>query len=159
MESTSERLMDESQRSEGQHGPAGRRALTDEEWHVLNEAAESALLVSAVNSWEPTPDLKVKAKYVPRIAAAAESLIEAGLIDIYEEHVGPGESVLLFRDEARAAVAAYDRWWGEDEDEEPTSGSDERTPDTFLSLLITDAGWEMLRSGPPEAFARSRYRP
>jgi len=127
---------------------------------VLNEAAESALLVEAVNDWgEPTPDLKVKAKYVPRIAAAAESLIDAGLIDIYEEHVGPGESALLFRDEARAAVAAYDRRWGEDEDEEPTSGNDESAPDTFLSLLITDAGWEMLRSGPPAAFARSRYRP
>lgn len=79
---------------------------------MLNEAAESALLVSAVNSWgEPTPDLKIKAGYVPRIAAAAESLIEAGLIDVYEEPAGPGESVLLFRDEARAAVAARNSWW------------------------------------------------
>jgi hypothetical protein len=149
-------LADETQGSAGQHGES---ALTDEEWHVLNEAAESALLVEAVNDWgEPTPDLKVKAKYVPRIAAAAESLIEAGLIDIYEEHVGPGESVLLFRDEARAAVAAHHIWWGDDEDEEPATGNDENASPTFLSLLITDAGWEMLRFAP-EAFPRSRYRP
>lgn len=93
MESTSERLMDEAQRPAGQNSSADGCALTDEQWHVLNEAAESALLVSAVNSWgEPTPNLKIKAGYAPRIAAAAESLIEAGLIDVYEEPAGPGES-------------------------------------------------------------------
>lgn len=142
--------MNDIGRSAEPDGLPGRRNLTSEQWHVLNEAAQASTLVEVLNSWAPpSPDWKSKARHVSRLSAAAESLVRAGLIDVYEEPLGAGESALLLSDEARAAVAARDNWWREDGDQELVSGEDGSCDVTFYSLAITDAGREVLRSGPP----------
>lgn len=83
-----------------------------------------------------------------RTTGAAESLVRAGLVDVYEESLGGG-SVLLMGDEALAVVGARDNWWREDGGQKVAPGEDDTWDVTFYSLAITDAGREMLRFQPP----------
>jgi hypothetical protein len=131
-------------------GLPARRDLTVEQWHVLNEAAQASTLVEVLNSWAPpSPDWKSKARHVSRLSAAAESLVRAELVDVYEEPLGPGESALLLSDETRAAVGARDNWWREDVDQELVLNQDGSYDVTFYTLAITEAGREVLQSMPP----------
>jgi hypothetical protein len=125
---------------------------------VLDEAAEFSTLVEVLHGWAPpSPDWKSKARHVPRLSAAAESLVRAGLIDVYEEPLGEGESTLLLGDEAQAAVGARDNWWRDNGDQKLIQDDDLGWILTFYSLAITDAGREVLRSRPPDTCARYRH--
>ncbi len=91
----------------------------------------------------PSSDGKIKAGYVPRLAAAAMALARSGLIDVYEEYAGPGEPSLLLREEGVEAVGTLSNWWQDD-------AEDDRTIDggsvIFYSVAITDEGREVLAS-------------
>ena len=119
-----------------------RRRLTDEQRYVLNEAAFSHPLAVVLNGWAPpSPDWNSKARYVPRLAAAAEALARSGLIDVYEEHTGIGEPALLLRDEAVEAVGNLANWWQEDDEDDAAVVSDDVT---FYSIASTDEGRDAL---------------
>lgn len=79
-------------------------------------------------------------QHATRLAAAAERLLKAGLIELYEQHIGPGEDALLLRDEAIGVVRNQDNWWREE------TGEDDGSGHTFYSLLLTERGAEVMKT-------------
>lgn len=116
------------------------RGLSQEEQCVLFSAAEQANFVVVLANWEPGSDWNGKRQHVARLSAATECLLKAGLIEIYEQHIGPGEDALLLRDDAIEIARNEDNWWREE------TGEDDGSGHTYYSLLITDKGVEVMKT-------------
>ncbi len=110
---------------------------------MLNEARMRHWLVDVLNGWAPAEtSWTEKRRYVGELAAAARSLVEMELIDVYEAPSGVGEYAPLFRDDAIAEIENPDNWWGEDWDQEP---SDDDKPVRILALGPTERARTRLR--------------
>lgn len=124
--------------------PAQWQDLTKEQQCVLFSAAEKSMLIGVLANWEPELDWPGRAQNISRLAAAATDLLRAGLIQVYEQHLGGGDARLLAEPEAFAVLSDPDSWWraenaGEDDAEVAGAGDGERG-DSYCSLAVTDAG-------------------
>lgn len=125
------------------------RHLTSEQWYVLNEAVLAHPLAVVLNGWAPpSPDWRSKARHVSRLSAAAESLVRAGLIEVYQEQLGPGESELLSGEEALAVVGSRDNWWRDDGVSDRRSEEQGNYTARYYTVAITEAGRLALSSWP-----------
>jgi hypothetical protein len=139
---------------EDRQGPVKWQELSKEQQCVLFSAAEKSMLLGVLAEWEPDLDWLGRSLHVPRLAAAAESLVRAGLIDVYEDHVGTGEPALLFMQEALDAVENRNNWWREELSGDCVEGDGQDNDGTFYNLVTTDKGRDVLRSrGTDNLFA------
>lgn len=117
---------------------------------MLFSAAEESMLIGVLANWEPELDWPGRTRHIPRLAAAASALLRAGLIQVYEQHRGPGETCFLTEAEALAVLDNPKSWWrdenaGEGNDVVAGAGHGEGE-DTFYALVVTDSGRKVMHT-------------
>jgi len=120
--------------------------LSKEQQCVLFSAAEQSTLIGVLANWEPEQDWPVRILHVARLAEAAESLLRADLIVVYEQGLELGEATLLFTDEALRIIKDTVSWWREGVGEEGRSGKAGSSAEFFYSVAITGKGGAVLRT-------------
>jgi hypothetical protein len=132
--------------------PAGEEALprwqelSKEQQCVLFSAAEQSTLIGVLANWEPEQDWPVRILHVTRLAEAAESLLRADLIVVYEQDLESGEAALLFADEALRIIKDPVSWWREEVGEDGRPGKTASSAAVFYSVAITGKGGAVLRT-------------
>jgi hypothetical protein len=96
--------------------------LTDAERCIQYEGMYGSSLVEILNSWvlgEDAPYWNRKGTYVPQLIPAAISLLQRGMIEVWEQPLplGVGEGGLMTSDLAAQALADPRNWWGYDPDD------------------------------------------
>jgi len=94
--------------------------VSDAELCILYEGLTGASLIIVLNSWvrgADAPYWNRKGAYVPSLIPAALSLLERGMIEIWEEPAPFGEGSLMTGDRAAAALASPENWWRYDPDD------------------------------------------
>jgi hypothetical protein len=129
---------------------------------VLFSAAEESMLIGVLANWEPQLDWPGRARHIPRLAAGAQALLRGGLIQVYEQHLGPGETRFLTDAEALAVLNDPNSWWrsedaGEERDEGVGTGHGDGE-DNFYALTVTDMGSKVMHTrGDDELYGFLRH--
>jgi hypothetical protein len=93
--------------------------LSDAERCILYEGLTGESLVTVLNAWvrgDDAPYWNRKGAYVPDLIPAALSLLDRGMIEIWEEPAPFGEGSLMTLDRAAEALANPKSWWQYDPD-------------------------------------------
>jgi hypothetical protein len=95
--------------------------LTDAERLILYDGVTGHSLIDILNGWVPDEDAPYwnrKGTYVPELIPAALSLLQRGMIEVWEEPLplGRGEGSLMTSDRAARALADPENWWRYDPD-------------------------------------------
>lgn len=114
--------------------PSAWSDLDAEQKCVLVNAAESALLLELLRSWEPMADPSDLLTQVPRLARAIVELAGDGLIQVYQSNSIKSDGVLVPIDELAPIVNNPANWW-------TTDG-----PVTLVELATTDAATPLFLS-------------
>lgn len=109
--------------------------LTDEQRHVLEGSFHEESLQAILGGWVRSPVLEGRAQHVPRLAAAAASLVEAGLVEVWAEPHPVGEGGFLPSADGARIVADHASWW-----QDGWAGADPDEPYLSYRLISTDAG-------------------
>lgn len=89
-----------------------------------------ATLAMVLNAWVATvnnddaPYWNRKGSYVAPLARAARSLVDLGLVEVWEKPAGAGEGGLMLHDLAAEAVSDPENWWRYDPGENWDPGED-----------------------------------
>ncbi len=92
---------------------------TEAERCILYAGLTGDSLIEILNDWvrgEDAPYWNRKGAYVADLIPAALSLLERGLIEVWEEPAPAGEGGLVTSDQAAAALADPENWWRYDPD-------------------------------------------
>jgi hypothetical protein len=94
---------------------------TDAERCILYEAMTEGSLIDILNSWvtgEDAPYWNRKGSYVSQLIPAAISLLQRGMIEVWEQPLplGAGEGSFMTSDRASEALADPENWWRYDPD-------------------------------------------
>lgn len=126
--------------------------LSEAQRCILFEGVTGATLAEVLNAWAATvnnddaPYWNRKGGYVAPLARAARSLVDLGLVEVWQQPVGVGEGGLMLCDLAAEAVSDPENWWRYDPGdrvpgEDPTgyAGQDASPtePMTTIYTLIT----------------------
>ena len=96
--------------------------LTDAERCILYQGMYCSSLIDILNSWvmgEDAPYWNRKGTYVSQLVPAAISLLQRGMIEVWEQPLplGVGEGSLTTSDLAAQALADPKNWWRYDPDD------------------------------------------
>lgn len=133
--------------------------LTDEQRYILYEGATGGQdLIGLLNGWVVGPDASYwnrKGDYVAPLAAAAKSLVQLELIEVWAEPGEGGEGGLMLKEDAAEAVGIPSNWWNYDPDlnwdpTEDLSGyaafensNTASQTSTFYTVITTDSAVEL----------------
>jgi hypothetical protein len=126
-----------------------RGNLTEGQRYVLNSAAAHAMLPEVVRMWalwrpEPKLSLRQALRDLPRISIAAQDMVRAGFIDVFETPPPYKEAHLLTVDEAVSALGVLVNWWRQDAtdwtDDEYDDGS---APPPIVEIELTELGMKV----------------
>jgi hypothetical protein len=136
-----------------EYRPAKWRELSKEQQCVLFSAAEESLLIGVLANWEPDLDWPGRVRHVPRLAAAALTLVRAGLIQVYEQHLGAAGTRFLTESEALLLLSDAKNWWRDEE-----AGEHPDVAAAIYALVPTDSGRDVLLTrGDDELYGFLRH--
>lgn len=105
--------------------------LSEEQRCILYEGVTGATLTDVLNAWvastngEDAPYWNRKGSYVLPLARAARSLVDLGLVEVWQEQPdGIGEAGLMLSSQAAEAVSDPASWWRYDPEENWDPGED-----------------------------------
>ena len=91
--------------------------LSEAQRCILYEGMHGATLAMVLNAWvarvsnDDAPYWNRKGSYVAPLARAARSLVDLGLVEVWEERAEVGEGGLMPHDLAAEAVSDPENWW------------------------------------------------
>lgn len=94
-------------------------SLTGAERCILYNGMTGGSLIDILNSWVPTEDAPYwnrKGAYVSQLIPVAISLLQRGMIEVWEQPLQVGEGSLMTSDLAAQALADPKNWWQYDPD-------------------------------------------
>lgn len=113
---------------------------------MLFSAAEESMLIGVLANWEPGLDWPGRVKHVPRLATAAGTLLEAGLIEVYEQYLGAGESHFLTEPEAIVVLSDPASWWHGEDGGAGANAEDDQADGSFYALVVTGRGADVMHT-------------
>ncbi len=113
--------------------------LSDAERCILYEGLTGHSLIMVLNAWVRGDDAAYwnrKGVYVPELIPVALSLLDRGMIEIWEEPAPFGAGSLMTRDRAVEALANPRNWWRYDPD---ANGDPDEDLSRYAEVSETDA--------------------